>query len=85
MVVERLGALCQLGSDSGDSRSFSVHEFAEMSDGERIVLHRDRGWSESTHIAPGSNFDFWRDAGIDGTDRCSPAEVGRVYCEAPAP
>ena len=41
--LERLGAVCELGPGLG----CSVVEFAELTDGERLILHSDRGFSSS--------------------------------------
>lgn len=43
--VVGLGALCDLRAslDLGRTKHFSVSEFADLEDGERVVLHNDRG------------------------------------------
>lgn len=46
--VVGVGALCDIRSGSPTSReqSFSVAEFVDLEDGRRVILHRDRGWSQ---------------------------------------
>ena len=41
--LERLGAVCELGPGPG----YSVVEFAEFTDRERVILHSDRGFGPS--------------------------------------
>lgn len=47
--VVGLGAICDLGkhvvSRHGTSQSFSVSEFALLADGDRVVLHQERGFT----------------------------------------
>ena len=47
MEIERLGVLCTWtsGKPKETSASFAVEEFAITVEGERISLHRDRGWT----------------------------------------
>ena len=47
--VVALGALCELVevSDEGRTISCRVGEFAELSDGTRVTLHEDRGFTSS--------------------------------------
>lgn len=52
--VVGLGALCDLrapNSSGGRSQSFSVSEFVTLADGQRVILHEDRGFT----IGWGSN------------------------------
>ena len=53
----RLGAECDLvpperSTASPGSVSFDVQEFAELTDGRRLVLHRERGFSLSGGVDP---------------------------------
>jgi hypothetical protein len=43
--VRCLVAWCELGSEDGLRVSFVVHELADLADGRRLTLHRDRGFS----------------------------------------
>lgn len=49
--VVGIGALCDIRSGTPTSRqqSFSVAEFVDLEDGRRVILHRDRGWTQSHH------------------------------------
>lgn len=46
--VVGIGAICQIrsGTPTSRSQSFSVAEFVDLEDGRRVILHRDRGWSQ---------------------------------------
>jgi hypothetical protein len=47
--VVGLGAICDLRSrDDPRSQSFSVGEFATLDNGDRVMLHRERGFTTST-------------------------------------
>ena len=46
--VVGVGAICDLrtpGSDDGHSQSFSVSEFVLLENGQRVILHKDRGFT----------------------------------------
>lgn len=47
--VESLGVLCEHvpGESRGPTLDFSLVEFANLTSGERLILHDDRGWSQS--------------------------------------
>lgn len=58
MAVVRLGALCELESDTPSQASFRVSEYAVLDDGSEIVLHAERGYSAG---APGGEHaDIWQ-------------------------
>jgi hypothetical protein len=64
--VVGLGAICDLRevkSNPPNAVSFSVAEFAVLEDGERVVLHRDRGFTlglrtTGSALRPGMNASF---------------------------
>jgi hypothetical protein len=60
-VVE-LVAECELVETSGSRTSFDVVEYAVLSDGRRVTLLDDRGWSQTTHgLAPGETWPLTAD------------------------
>ena len=56
MEIVRLGAVCKWDGDSkdGGQSSFSVQEFADFKDAERLTLHSGRGWTQGILRAGGS-------------------------------
>ena len=67
--VVALGALCdrdeseiRLGGESANTVSFRVLEFADLSDGRRVVIHQnERGFSSTLFNAEGRRFIHSRD------------------------
>ena len=45
MAVQRLGAFCELTSESQQQANFRVSEYAVLDDDTELVLHSDRGYS----------------------------------------
>ena len=67
MRVVGLGAICDIDSDganAGHDFSFVVSEFVQLDNGERIILHAERGFSghSSTH-------DIWAYQSVDTITR----------------
>lgn len=58
MAVVRLGALCELKSETSSQVNFRVSEYAVLDDGSEIVLHSDRGYTVSVH--GGEHADIWK-------------------------
>jgi hypothetical protein len=53
MSVVGVGAVCELVQDApnpGNQKSFTVSEFVLREDGNRVILHRDRGFSISNAL-----------------------------------
>ena len=48
MAVQRLGALCELTSESQQQANFRISEYAALDDGTELILHADRGFSTRT-------------------------------------
>jgi len=59
----RLGALCELESESPQQANFRISEYAVLDDGAEVVLHSDRGFSAMTHGSAGV-WDHMTAAGI---------------------
>ena len=61
--VVALGAWCDLREPDAwqdpHTISFVVHEFAVLSDGRRVTLHTDRGFSGSVRTTDGQVLDPW--------------------------
>ncbi len=53
MGLVRLGAYCELESETGQQLSFCVSEFAVLCDGSEIALHSERGFSMAAHQPSG--------------------------------
>ncbi|HEV2070701.1 MAG TPA: hypothetical protein VGR26_12990 [Acidimicrobiales bacterium] len=53
MAVVRLGALCELESETPRQASFRVSEYAVLDDGREVVLHSARGFSTIVHGSVG--------------------------------
>jgi len=52
VAVARLGALAELETRDRPGMDVSVAEFADLADGRRLLLHRERGFSTSaTHMS----------------------------------
>jgi hypothetical protein len=67
--VVRVGAHCELRSSEGPSASFTVVEFAALSDGGRVTLDRGIGFSSRVNQVPrvvDGEPDFWAFAARDG-------------------
>ena len=57
MAVVRLGAFCELESETPRQANFRVSEYAVLHDGSEVVLHSERGFSTGVH--GGNHADVW--------------------------
>ena len=64
MAILRLGALCELESESPRQAHFRISEYAVLDDGTEIVLHSDRGFTVMIHGSAGV-WDHMTAASID--------------------
>ena len=67
MAVIRLGALCELESETSSQANFCVSEYAVLDDGSEVVLHRERGYSAGVH--GGEDADVWKHMSAAGIER----------------
>lgn len=67
MAVVRLGALCELESDTSSQANFRVSEYAVLDDGSEVVLHSERGYSAGVH--GGEDADIWKHMTAAGIER----------------
>lgn len=67
MAVVRLGALCELESETSNQADFRVSEYAVLEDGSEVVLHRERGYSAG--VPRGEGADVWEHMTAAGIER----------------
>jgi len=67
VAVVRLGALCELESETSRQANFSVSEYAVLDDGCEVILHSERGYSAGVH--GGEDADIWRFMTAAGIER----------------
>lgn len=58
VAVVRLGALCELESETSSQANFRVSEYAVLDDGSEVALHAERGFSAGVH--GGEDADIWK-------------------------
>lgn len=67
MAVVRLGALCELESETPRQANFRVSEYAVLEDGSEVVLHSERGYSAG--VRAGEVADIWQHMTADWIER----------------
>ena len=58
VAVVRLGAFCELESETRWQANFRVSEYAILDDGSEVVLHSERGFSAA--VPAGESADIWQ-------------------------
>lgn len=74
MAVIRLGALCELESETSSQANFCVSEYAVLDDGSEIVLCSERGYSAG--VNGGEHADVWKHMTAAGIESDVRAVVG---------